>query len=67
MLCAYVAPEMLIDVKIEPGSKAEEAYRRMDSAVLKNPAYYTTTTSFSFSEEVVEFYSELVTDQLDFP
>ena len=59
MMCAYVAPEMLIEGKVLPRSKAEKAYKRMESAVLKSRDFYKTVTEFSFSEENVEFYAEL--------
>lgn len=40
MLCAYVAPEMLIEEAILPGSQAKEAYRRIESAVLGDHKFY---------------------------
>ena len=62
-MSAYVAPEMLINV--EPGEIANEAYRRMESAVLHNPEYYTTTTTFSFSSDLVDFYAKLEKGKLN--
>ena len=63
-ITAHDAPFMLIDSN---DSNAGEAYRRMESAVLHNPLFYTTVTTFSFSAEVVAFYAKLERGDFNIP
>ena len=64
MMCAYVAPEMLIDG--EKGEDAQEAYRRMESAVLSDPSFYHWFTEINLYEETVGFYNILTNSDVEF-
>ena len=73
MMCAYIAPEMLIEGRVQPGpgSLTGEAYKRMESAVLSHPNFYLKLTnslplSDSFVEETVKFYNSLTSSDAEF-
>ena len=54
IIYAYLAPSMLI----QHDDNYAKAYKRLESAILKSPSFFTDD-DFNFCQTVVEFYSYL--------